>query len=78
MSSDTPCVLCGKIAVLPPFCLGCMLEMTDEEYTRKKALHAVLTMFPDDEGSDCKMCGKPNVYGSLDGMCSSCRAIWNG
>jgi len=75
--NDKPCVKCGKIAVVPPLCFGCMLDKTDDEYIRIKAQADVIDLFPQDEGSDCKMCGKPNVYNSPDGFCSSCRTIWN-
>lgn len=32
--------------------------------------------YPQDEGRECSMCGKPNVYGKGD-MCSSCQQVWN-
>jgi len=75
---DKKCVQCGKIAVLPPFCLQCMLSMTDEEYERKRALQAVVDMFPVQDASECKMCGKPTADGRPDGFCGSCRQVWNG
>ncbi len=33
--------------------------------------------FPQDEGLECTMCGKPIVYNG-SGMCASCRTVWNG
>lgn len=26
------CIKCGKIAAVPPFCLSCMLNMSNEDY----------------------------------------------
>jgi len=75
---DKPCVKCGKLAVVPPLCLGCMLDMPDDKYTRVKALAAVIELFPTDESNECRMCGKPTADRRPDGFCGTCRTIWNG
>jgi len=75
---DSKCVKCGKIAAVPPFCLACLLDMDEKEFIREKNKQIVIDAFASDEGDECTMCGKPNVYGGTDGMCSSCRQIWNG
>jgi len=78
MFDDKPCLRCGKLAVIAPLCLACLLEIDLAEFTRYKMLETLKDEFPQDEGNECTMCGKPNVYGGTDGMCSSCRQIWNG
>jgi ribosomal protein L37E len=78
MTTEETCKRCGKMAFSAPLCLACLLEVDSVEYARYNALQIVLDEFPQDEGSECKMCGKPNVYNSPDGMCGTCRQIWNG
>jgi len=75
------CVECGKIAVVPPLCLGCMLNMTDEQYRLQELSYAIKAgMFDDERGQlahECSMCGKECASVDKNGHCSSCRQVWN-
>lgn len=42
----------------------------------QKLPYARTTDYPEDEGKECSMCGKPNVYGPGT-MCASCLQVWN-
>jgi len=44
------CVQCGKIAVVPPLCLGCMLEMNDEDYRIQAIVHNLKSALDDENG----------------------------
>lgn len=42
----------------------------------KAAMKHVEQPYPEDEGRECEMCGKPIVYGSSN-MCPSCKQVWD-
>lgn len=73
------CIVCGKLAPVPPFCLNCMLGMEDDEYRARRAVWA-LTALDEENGQmahECSMCGQYCASVDKNGHCSHCRQVWD-